>query len=104
MHSRLAACAVLPLALIAGCGSLGPATPAAPAPWTPTGGTCNAAPAQSAVGQNATASVTEQARQRSGALIARILRPGQMVTQEYDAQRLNLEVDATGRILAARCG
>ncbi len=36
--------------------------------------------------------------------MARILRPGQMVTKEYNAQRLNLEVDANGRIVAVRCG
>ena len=65
---------------------------------------CNAQPAQSAVGQNSTASVMESARARSGAQIARILRPGQMVTKEFDAQRLNLEVDGNGRIIAVRCG
>ena len=40
----------------------------------------------------------------SGAQTARILRPGQIITKEYDTQRLNLEVDGTGRILAAKCG
>ncbi|MBU0891762.1 MAG: proteinase inhibitor I78 [Gammaproteobacteria bacterium] len=72
----------------------------APAPAAP----CNAQPAQSAVGQNSTASVMESARVRSGAQMARILRPGQMITKEFNAQRLNLEVDANGRILAVRCG
>ena len=46
----------------------------------------------------------ESARARSGAQMARILRPGQMVTKEFNAQRLNLEVDGSGRIVAARCG
>jgi hypothetical protein len=36
--------------------------------------------------------------------MVRILRPGQMVTKEFDPERLNLEVDAAGRIIAARCG
>jgi len=65
---------------------------------------CNAQPAQFVVGQNSTASVVESARQRSGAQTARILRPGQIITKEYDTQRLNLEVDSTGRVLAAKCG
>lgn len=104
MRLRHAACVLTPLVLLAGCSGYGPQGAATPAPWTPKGGTCDAAPAQSAVGQNASASVVEQARNRSGALMARILRPGQMVTKEYDAQRLNLEVDASGRIIAARCG
>jgi len=65
---------------------------------------CNAQPAQFAVGQSSTASVMESARARSGAQMARILRPGQITTKEFNAQRLNLEVDATGRIIAVRCG
>jgi hypothetical protein len=36
--------------------------------------------------------------------MARTIRPGQMVTKEYDFERLNLDVDASGRIVAARCG
>ncbi len=65
---------------------------------------CNAQPAQFAVGQSSTATVMESARVRSGAQMARILRPGQMITKEFNAQRLNLEVDGTGRIIAVRCG
>ena len=54
--------------------------------------------------QNSTASVVELARVRSGAQMARVLRPGQIITKEFNAQRLNLEVDANGRIVAVRCG
>jgi hypothetical protein len=36
--------------------------------------------------------------------MARILRPGQMITKEFNAQRLILEVDGSGRIVAVRCG
>lgn len=92
---------------ITGCAGYGqtPAQPASPAPAGATpGGMCNAQPAQFAVGQNSTASVVESARQRSGAQTARILRPGQIITKEYDTQRLNLEVDGNGRIMAAKCG
>ncbi len=67
-------------------------------------GTCNAQPAQFAVGQASTASVMESARARSGAEMARVLRPGQMVTKEFNAQRLNLQVDAQGRVVAVHCG
>lgn len=93
--------ALATLTLLAGCASPGPATGPTGAPL---GGTCDAAPAQSFVGQNNTAKVVEAARVRSGALMVRVLRPGQMVTKEFDAQRLNLEVNATGRIIAVRCG
>lgn len=65
---------------------------------------CNAESVQNFVGRTNTAQNLEQARQRSGALLARVLHPGQPTTREYNAQRLNFEVDATGRILAVRCG
>lgn len=100
----------LAVVAVSGCSGYGTSTTgsqgtnaqggAAPAPAA----VCNAQPAQSAVGQNSTASVMESARTKSGAQMARILRPGQMVTKEFDAQRLNLEVDGNGRILAVRCG
>lgn len=92
---------LLACVLLAGCASPGPATGPTGAPL---GGICNAAPAQSFVGQNSTAKVVEAARVSAGALMVRILRPGQMVTKEFDAQRLNLEVNAAGRIIAVRCG
>jgi hypothetical protein len=101
--------ALIGAAVFAGCSGYGqpaaspnPAAPpaAAPAPM----GECSAQPAQFAVGKNSTATVVESARSRSGAHVARILRPGQMTTKEFNAQRLNLEVDASGRIVSVRCG
>ena len=89
------------LVVLAGCANPGPATGPTGAPL---GGTCNAQPAQSAIGKSSTAKVVEAARVSAGALMARILRPGQMITKEFDAERLNLEVDAAGRIVAVRCG
>ncbi|MNR65322.1 Peptidase inhibitor I78 family protein [compost metagenome] len=56
------------------------------------------------MGRTNTAKNLEQARQRSGAAMARVLHPGQITTREFNAERLNLEVDATGRIVAVRCG
>lgn len=95
-------------ALFAGCAGLGSAgsdsaaktPPKAPQPIQ----RCNAAPAQWAVGKTNTIQHVEEARRRSGALMARVLRPGQAVTQEFNEERLNLHVDATGRVLKATCG
>ena len=56
------------------------------------------------VGKTNTEHNVNEARKRSGAYMARVLRPGQVTTREFNAERLNLEVDATGRIIAARCG
>ena len=65
---------------------------------------CNAEAAQSAVGKQATAEVVEQARKDAGAQVARTLKPGQMVTMEFDASRLTIEVDAAGKVASVRCG
>ena len=96
------------VALMGGCASHGqapaPTQPQAQAQAPAPEALCNAQPAQAAVGQNSTASVVELARVRSGAQMARVLRPGQVITKEFNAQRLNLEVDANGRIVAVRCG
>ena len=91
-------------ALLVACASPAPAPIDVRPNIPPTGGRCDAAPAQSAVGKNSTARNVEAARVAAGAHMARTIRPGQMVTKEYDAERLNLEVDASGRIVAARCG
>ena len=108
--------------LVAGCSTFSPQGPASsssapaaskPAPpvpepigktTAPPGDICDAKPAQGVLGQQPTVKVIEQARVRSGARMARVLRPGQMVTKEFDQQRLNLELDASGKIIAARCG
>lgn len=92
------------LGLLAGCAAPpGPNEVAFPSPG-PRGGVCNAQPAQAVIGKQGTASVVEQARVLSGAAMARVLRQGQAVTLEFNAERLNLIVDAQGRITAVRCG
>ena len=95
------AAAALCAALLAGCAQPGPAPAPAPAPPA---SACNAEPARFAVGQQATASLVEEARRRAGASRARVLRPGQVVTMEFDGARLNLQVDAADRVVAVRCG
>ena len=66
--------------------------------------TCDAAAAQAFVGKVATAEVVEQARAAAGARTARTLAPGQMVTMDYRAGRLNLDVDDGNVITGVRCG
>lgn len=81
-------------AQIAGCA--GAASPA--------GGACNAERARFAVGRPLNADLENEARLRAGAAWVRVIRPGQMVTMEYNEQRLNIEVDAAGRVIRVRCG
>lgn len=89
--------------LLAACAQ--PPTQPAPSPApAPSTGSCNAAGAQFAIGQVATANLVEQARQRAGAEMARTLRPGQVVTMEYNGSRLNLRVDEAHRVVGVTCG
>ena len=81
----------------------GPAAPVA-APPAVVAGDCNAAAAQFAVGRQADAQLRAEAQAKTGARVVRVLRPGDMVTMEFSAQRLNLDVDAAGKVTAARCG
>lgn len=65
---------------------------------------CDPAKAKWAVGKTNTEHNVNEARERSGAYMVRVLRPGQATTREFNAERLNLEADATGRIVSAHCG
>ncbi len=73
-------------------------------PGSTSGKTCDAGPLQSQIGQKATPSVMEDLRTRSGSTTARMLRPGQVVTMEYNNTRLNLIVDDKDVMTAIRCG
>ena len=122
-HNALTLMVCLSAALLAGCaapvgqrGTVVPAPsistdqlppPAAQPQWQtpgPRGGACDAAPAQGAIGQAATSSVIEKARIAAGASMARVLRPNQAATMEFNHERLNLILNDKGRIAAVRCG
>ena len=67
-------------------------------------GQCNESAAQYAVGKVADAKLAEEVRVRASAQRVRMVRPGQMVTMEFDSGRLTLDIDANGRVVRARCG
>jgi len=87
-------------------------TPVAPAGELPvqaeapsaTGDGCNAETAQRLVGQVYTPELGEEARVTAGARVERALRPGQIVTMEFRADRLSFTLDEKGRISAVSCG
>lgn len=98
--------AVFMAAALAACSTAGFGPSPAPLGRSdaPVGGTCRAEGARMVVGKSASAQVVEQARVAAGARMARVLHPGQVITKEFDGERLNLEVDAKGVVLAVRCG
>ncbi len=106
LKSPLISATLACLVVLAGCAAApgAPSTGTSPMPPPPPGTACNAQGAQFAIGKAPGASVVEEARQRSGSYMARVLRPNQAVTMEFNAQRLNLELDAAGVIRRVRCG
>ncbi|WP_024868312.1 I78 family peptidase inhibitor [Pseudoxanthomonas suwonensis] len=66
--------------------------------------TCDASQVQGLIGQAVDDARAEQARTDAGADKVRILKPGEMVTMEFDGARLNIEVDDAGTITSVRCG
>ena len=100
---RLSSTMVLASLLLAGCS-----TPAAQKQAATTkaftDGRCHSEAAQFTVGQQITAELIQQAQARSGAQMARGLKPDDMVTLDYRSDRLNLNTDANGRISSASCG
>lgn len=65
---------------------------------------CDASQAQALVGQPAGSEVAAQAQHLSGAGTVRWLHPGDIITMEFRADRLNLVLDAQNRIQSIRCG
>jgi hypothetical protein len=106
-RSLALSCAAVAALLLAGCAGMRAAAmaPPVPDPTEAPGGTCDAVNAQFTLGKTVDERLGEEARVRSGARLVRVLRPGQMVPLEPDRpSRLDLEVDAQGRITRARCG
>jgi len=74
------------------------------APKPPPIGTCDASQLQGLVGQPLTDALSAQAQQDAHATEVRVLKPGEMVTMEFNGERLNLEVDEKQHVTAVRCG
>lgn len=86
--------------LLSACAGVGkPASPP-PAPRA----NCDAAAAQFALGKSFGPALERDVRAKSGASVVRWLSPGQAVTQEYNAARLNLTLDGRSQIVKATCG
>ncbi|CAM3515802.1 hypothetical protein BZK31_20310 [Pseudomonas floridensis] len=100
---------VVVTSVLAGCASTpDPAPQASSKAETPASnsvpGRCDAEPAQFAVGQQASIELLTQVRSRSGSMDARILGPNDMITLEYRSERVNVNTDATGKVVRVNCG
>jgi hypothetical protein len=94
--------ALLVFPLLTACAQ--PPGPAGAPPIRVVAGECDAAAAQFAVGRKGDAQLLAEVKARTGALVVRMLRPDDRITMEFSSQRMNLEVDATGKVVKVRCG
>lgn len=74
------------------------------APFVPAAGACDASQAQGVVGQSVTPQAAQALRQRAGALTVRVIGHDQIISKEFNATRLSLQLDARGRVVRAFCG
>jgi hypothetical protein len=84
----------------AACTQARPDGAAAPAP----GVECNSNGLESLIGQPRSEALAAEAKRLSGANIVRFLTPDMMVTMEFRADRLNLNLGTDGKVGSARCG
>lgn len=103
----------LAAALLAGCSSTSAPTdkpaetkdaPATTQADPTTDGRCSSAPARALIGQAATPERVEEARRAAGAADVRVLKPGSVMTLEYNSRRLNLDTDDANLIKGVSCG
>jgi len=66
--------------------------------------TCNTEGLQDLVGREGNVALNEEAMRRSGARQSRRIRPGDVVTMDFSEDRLNIYVDAQGRVERFTCG
>jgi hypothetical protein len=90
-------------AVVAGCAQEPPQVPEAPPPPVFAPGECDAQSVQSIVGRAYNTRLGEESRQRAHADRVRAVRPGDMMTMEFDAHRLTIELDNAGNVARARC-
>ena len=90
--------------LLALCMVLVGCAPMPPEPSPPYTGQCDASKAAWAIGKAATADVVERIRVDTGSQVARVIKPGQAVTMDYSAARVNVNVNDRGAITKLTCG
>lgn len=90
---------LIPIVALGGCAAAVPV--AVPVEG---GGKCDAAPVQALVGSTLTEAMQQDALKRSGARSLRVIPPGTAVTMDFREDRLNIDVDAAGKVTGVKCG
>ena len=96
--------------LLAGCSSTDKPVASTPAAAVETSsaaapsGSCDSAAVAALVGKTANVALVEQAKRQSGAETARVLRPHDVMTMDYNSRRLNIDVNETDVVKQFTCG
>lgn len=69
-----------------------------------TQGVCQLAPDAPLQGHKISPEVEDRAREVSGATSVRVIRPGQVVTRDFNQSRINLQLDSYDVVVRAYCG
>jgi hypothetical protein len=88
---------------LSACAAVPPADTSGPLP-PPSALQCDASGAGWAIGQSPTAGIVERIRVDTHSRVARVLRPGQVVTMEFSGERVNINVDEREAIVSVTCG
>lgn len=67
-------------------------------------GSCDASRAQTLIGRPASSELGAEAQRLTGGRGIRWIQPGQAVTMDYRADRINIELDASNRVSRITCG
>ncbi|SDL42678.1 Peptidase inhibitor I78 family protein [Modicisalibacter muralis] len=97
---------LLTAGLLAACSATPPPEePPRPPPMPQSsGGECGAAQVQAYRGEPYSATLEQTIAAQSDAGRVRVIRPGQAYTMDYRHDRLNIHLDASGRITELNCG
>lgn len=87
--------------ILAGCQSSSPEPAHSP---HGSANRCDTSVAEKFVGEQASPELLDRARRESGATVARLIRPGDIVTLEYNAHRLTLTTDEALTVQRVSCG
>lgn len=102
-HIVLPTVAAIALSLSA-CAAVAPIPGTGGGSLPPTTMTCSPDAGAWAVGKQATAEVVERLRADTHSQIVRVVRPGEMITMEVNARRVDIRVDGNNVVLAVTCG
>lgn len=96
--------ALVAVPLLMGCAAVPPGEEPVPVAGEAGDNRCNTGPLSGLVGRQADQALGAEALRLSGARVLRWIRPDDAVTMDYSEQRLNIHLDARGRVERFACG